>query len=62
MDKCGRIMSYGPNYYKTLFCHAADYVDKILRGAKPRNIPVELLTKFDLIIDLKIAKGPYHSR
>ena len=49
-------MSYGPNY-SGLFHHAADYVDKILRGAKPADIPVEQPTKFDLVINLTSAKA-----
>lgn len=48
-------MSYGPNY-PALFRRAADYVDKILRGTKPADIPVEQPTKFDLVINLTIAK------
>jgi putative ABC transport system substrate-binding protein len=48
-------MSYGPNY-PALFRRAADYVDKILRGAKPADIPVEQPTKFDLVINLTTAK------
>ena len=49
-------MSYGPNYVD-LFRRAADYVDKILRGAKPAEIPVEQPTKFDLVINLTTAKA-----
>jgi putative ABC transport system substrate-binding protein len=48
-------MSYGSNQ-TDLFRRAADYVDKILRGAKPDDIPVEQPTKFDLIINLTAAK------
>jgi ABC transporter substrate binding protein len=49
-------MSYGPNF-PDLFRRAADYVDKILRGAKPADIPVEQPTKFDLIINITAAKA-----
>ena len=49
-------MSYGPNL-SDLFRRTADMVDKILRGAKPADIPVEQPTKFDLIINLTTAKA-----
>ena len=52
----GGLMSYGPNL-PSLFRRAGDYVDKILRGAKPNDLPVEQPTKFDLIINLTTAKA-----
>jgi putative ABC transport system substrate-binding protein len=54
--KAGGLMSYGPNY-SNLFRHSADYVDKILRGTKPGDIPVEQPTKFELVINLTTAKA-----
>ena len=49
-------MSYGPNWVD-LFRRAAGQVDKILRGTKAADIPVEQPTKFDLVVNLKTAKA-----
>jgi len=53
--KAGALMSYGPSYTER-FGHAADYVDKILRGTKPGDLPVDQPTKFELVLNLTTAK------
>jgi putative ABC transport system substrate-binding protein len=54
--EAGGLISYGANY-PDLFRRAADLVDKILRGAKPADIPVEQPTRFDLVVNLTTAKA-----
>jgi ABC-type uncharacterized transport system substrate-binding protein len=56
MLETGGLVSYGPNF-PSLYRRAADYVDKILRGAKPADLPVEQPTKFEFVINLKTAKS-----
>ena len=54
--KSGLLLTYGPDL-RELYRSLARYVDRILRGAKPADLPVELPTKFELVINLKTAKA-----
>ena len=54
--EAGSLVAYGPNFYE-LYRGAAAYVDRILQGAKPHDLPVEQPTKFELVINLKTAKA-----
>ena len=53
--EAGGLKSYGPDY-ADLYRRTAVYVDKILKGAKPADLPVQQATKFELVINLKAAK------
>jgi putative ABC transport system substrate-binding protein len=52
----GTLISYGPNF-PDLYRRAGDLVDKVLRGAKPADLPVEQPTKFDLVVNFTTAKA-----
>jgi putative ABC transport system substrate-binding protein len=55
MVEDGGLMTYAPDV-KFIFRRSATYIDKILKGTKPEELPVELPTKFDFVINLKTAK------
>jgi putative tryptophan/tyrosine transport system substrate-binding protein len=52
----GGLLSYGPNQ-EDMWRRAASYVDRILRGAKPGDLPVQFPTKFEMVVNLKTAKA-----
>ena len=54
--KDGGLLSYGPDQVDT-WRHAASYADRILRGAKPADLPVQMPTKFEMAVNLKTAKA-----
>jgi putative ABC transport system substrate-binding protein len=56
MARGGILLTYGPSFFD-LHKRAATYVDKILKGAKPADLPVEQATAFELIVNLRTAKA-----
>jgi putative ABC transport system substrate-binding protein len=54
--EAGGLMSYGPNF-PDIFRRTGDYVDRILRGAKPADLPIQQPTKFDLVVNQTTAKA-----
>jgi putative ABC transport system substrate-binding protein len=56
MARDGGLLSYGPDS-TDIFRRAAPYVDRILRGAKPADLPVQLPTKFEMAVNVKTAKA-----
>jgi len=57
MIRCNRFALAATKRLARLFQRSADYVDKILRGAKPADLPIEQSTQYRLVINLKIAKA-----
>jgi putative ABC transport system substrate-binding protein len=55
--RAGLLLGYGGDFFNVATIRAADYVDKILRGAKPSELPIEQFTKLDLVINLKTARA-----
>ncbi len=54
--EAGGLISYGPNFVEP-WRHAARFVDKLLKGANPADLPVQQPTRFELVINLKTAKA-----
>ncbi len=53
--EAGALMSYGPNYFET-YKAAAPYVDKIMKGEKPADLPIDQSSRFEFVVNLKTAK------
>ena len=56
MSRYGFLLAHGPDWVD-LYRRASSYVDRILRGAKPSELPVQFTTKFELVVNLKTAKA-----
>ena len=54
--QAGMLLTYGPNF-SAAYVRAATYVDKILKGASPADLPIEQPTRFELVVNLKLAKA-----
>ena len=55
--EAGGLVAYGPHYHRSDSAGAATYVDRILKGARPSDLPVEQPTKFELVVNLRTAKA-----